>query len=71
MSSFRQALSSRKALNGGLCVLGASGAFAGMFLESHLLFLVGIGVGVLGYLGIRRALKGALEREGGQDGPER
>lgn len=47
----------------GLCILGAAGAFAGMLFESRLLFLGGIGVGVLGYLGVRRRLKRALERE--------
>ncbi len=55
--------SSSKALNGGLCVLGAAGLFAGMLLEAHSLFLCGLAVGILGYLGIRRELRQAVDRD--------
>ncbi len=46
-----------KNLHRGLCIAGAAGAFTGMLLESHAIFLVGIGVGILGYLGVRRDVK--------------
>lgn len=65
-------LSSGRTLNGGLCVLGAAGVFAGILLETHSLFLCGMGVGILGYLGIRRELRQALNRrEESDDEPER
>ncbi len=60
--------SSSKALNGGLCVSGAAGLFAGMLLEAHSLFLCGLAVGILGYLGIRRELRQDLERDGESGG---
>jgi hypothetical protein len=56
-------------LNVGLCVLGAAGTFAGMLLESHLLFLVGIAVGILGYLGVRRELRRDLDDESRRNPP--
>jgi lipid-A-disaccharide synthase-like uncharacterized protein len=62
---------SLKQLNWGLCVLGAAGALAGMLLESHPLFLIGIGVGVLGYLGARRELRRDLEKREQEEGPFR
>ncbi len=61
-------LSSNKALNAGLCILGAAGIFAGILLEANSLFLCGTGVGILGYLGIRRELRQALNRGEGGDG---
>ena len=46
-----------KNLHRGLCIVGAAGAFTGMLLENHAIFLVGIGVGILGYLGVRGDVK--------------
>lgn len=58
-------------LHRGLCALGAAGAFAGMLLESNALFLVGIGVGITGYLGVRRELRRGLEEGNREDVPSR
>jgi hypothetical protein len=63
-------LSSRRALNCGLCVLGGAGVLAGIVLETHALFLCGMGVGILGYMGVRRELRETLKRnEELEDGP--
>jgi hypothetical protein len=40
-----------------------------MLLESHLLFLVGIAVGILGYLGVRRELRRDLDDESRRNPP--
>ncbi len=65
-------LSTRTAFWGGLCVLGAVGAFAGMVLQHDPLFLGGLCGGVAGYLGIRRGLKRSLDRvEGNGSNRER
>lgn len=63
-------LSTKTAFWGGLCVLGGVGALAGMVLKHDPLFLGGLGVGVAGYLGVRRGLKRSLDRaeRGGPEG---
>jgi hypothetical protein len=42
-----------------------------MLLESNALFLVGIGVGIPGYLGVRRELRRGLEEGNREDAPSR
>jgi len=52
-----------RGLTAGLCLAGAAGLFSGMLLGSHALFLGGLGLGLTGYLRVRRRLKEALKEE--------
>jgi len=54
---------SSRALTAGLCLVGAAALFSGMLLDHHLLFLGGLGIGLAGYLRVRRRLKEALKEE--------
>lgn len=61
-----------KKINRMSCLVGAIAAFAGIAVDSNVLFVAGLALGVAGYLGIRKGLRRSLEerpapRDGGEE----